>query len=143
MYNLIGNVMPHSGVPINAPFRHSVHIPSKQRIARSALSRNPTAFQLREVGFKEANLVLAVNARRVCCGPHNAEMVPYSPCSNCRRSLRDKFSSSHRLPIPIRRAVKRDLGSLDTARVCRIFVGGRKVNIRCDWGGAVLVKISI
>jgi hypothetical protein len=61
--------MPNNICPIRAPLRSPTNIPSRQWIAGSALSRNPSRFELRVVRLEEADLMLSVDGREIYHDP--------------------------------------------------------------------------
>jgi hypothetical protein len=61
MYDLISNIMLNNSCPIRAPLRGPTNIPSQQWVAGSALSRNPSRFEIRVVRLEEPDLMLSVD----------------------------------------------------------------------------------
>lgn len=115
--------MPKPRLPHRTPLTRPPHIPPKRRILSPTLSTNPPSLQLGKMALEEANLMLAIHARRVRVAAHDAEMVPHKPAVDGRAGLRDQLGAPHRLPVPVRRGVEREFGALRGARVGGVFVG--------------------
>ena len=93
--------MPNIRRPIGRPIRRAGDIPSQQRIGRAGLARDPAALQLGEVGFEEANLVLAKQRWYIDAVVHDAEVVPHFAAVDRCRCLWDQFCASHCLAVPV------------------------------------------
>jgi len=81
------------------------------------------------MGLEEADLMLSVDAWRVCCRLHDAEMIPDFACIDSGGRLWNQLGPSHRLAIPVGCAIQGDFGPLCASRVCRVLVGGGEVDI--------------
>lgn len=68
--------MPGICIPVCAPLRDRVDIPTEQGIRCATLPIDPSRLHFREMGFEEADLMLRIYARRVGVRVHNAEVVP-------------------------------------------------------------------
>lgn len=62
--------------------------------------------------LEEADLMLPVDAWWVGGRPHDAEVVPHLSRVDRHRRLRDQLCPPHILPVPVGRAIERELGAL-------------------------------
>src|SRR5450756_82039 len=114
--------MPDTRCPIRAPLCAPANIPSQQWIAGSALSRNPSRFELREVRLEEADLMLSVDGRGIGFFVHNTEVIPDRSLVDCCCCLGDQFRSAHGLAVPEGSAIQGELGALSAACIGGVLV---------------------
>lgn len=139
--DLVGLVMPDSGVSVGAPLRVALHAPPQQRIRHARGTRQQTGLELGEVALEDADLVLARLGRGVDVAPHKREVVEHLALVHGGRGLRYELGAAHRLPVPVGRAVQGDLGALLGPVVGRVLVRGEEVDVGCYLGGAVDVVL--
>lgn len=110
--DLIGYVVPHIGGKLDFPLRLTVGHPAEIGIRCATGAAEPADFHLGEVALEEVDLVLSGRGGRVCVAAQHAEVVPDLPRVDGRGRLWNQFRASHRLPVPIRRRIQRDLDTL-------------------------------
>lgn len=140
-YNLIGNVVPDVSFPGNVPLGSSSNLPSQRWVAGAGSATDPARLQLGEVALEEADLVLAVQARRVGGAALDAEMVVDLAAVDGRGGLRDQLGAAHVLAIPVSGAGQADLGALRGAAVGGVLVAGVEVDVFGDGAGSVLLGV--
>ncbi len=74
-HDLVGDVVPHISLPFRLPLRVLGDHELQVWVRGARLARNPAGFHLDEVRLEEADLVLAVHARRIGVLAHHREVV--------------------------------------------------------------------
>jgi hypothetical protein len=132
--------MPNASLPIHTALCIASNIPSEQRVTRSALSRDPSRLELREMGLEEADLVFSVDAGSIGHVMHDAEMIPNCSLVDCCNRLGDPFGSAHVLAIPISSRVQSELGADGAARIGGVLVGLVEIDVRTHTTGSMLLE---
>lgn len=127
----ICNVVPDSRRKVCRPLCVAVHIPPQVCVASSRLPGDPASLHLGKMAFEKTNLVLPVDARKIRAIRHHAEVIPHLARVDRRRGLRNEFGAAHRLSIPVRRGVQRELCPLRGSGVGRVLVSWREVDVLC------------
>lgn len=89
-YDLVRNVMPHVRLPLRLPLGVLGDHELKIGVRGALLARDPARLQLDEVRLEEADLVLAIDARRVHVFAHDREVVVYLAAVDSGLGLRDQ-----------------------------------------------------
>lgn len=139
--DLVRNVMPHVRLPLRLPLGVLGDHELKIGVRGALLARDPARLQLDEVRLEEADLVLAIDARRVHVFAHDREVVVYLAAVDSGLGLRDQLCASHVLPVPEGRAVDCELGALPRHRVRRVLVIRRQIDVFVDAGRSVDVVL--
>src|SRR5690348_16971398 len=98
--------MPHPSLPLRLPAALLVCHPLQVHVARPGLPADPPVLQLGKMALKEADLVLAVDARRVGILTHNTKVIVHLALVDGGLGLRDELSAAHVLAVPERGAVE-------------------------------------
>lgn len=120
--------MPHVCYQLDLPLALATHEPLQVRVARSALAIDPAVLQFCEVALEERNLVLIGRAGHVGCAPLDAEVVVHLAAGDGSLGLRNELRTPH-VAVPLCGVVDGDLGSLLAARIGRVLVGRREVDV--------------
>lgn len=139
--DLVGNVVPHVGVPVDAPLGLATNAPPQQGIRSASGARLPAGLELGKVALEEGDLVLAGKGRGVGVLAHEREVVEDLALVDGGRGLGDQLGTAHGLAVPEGRLVEGDLGTLAGARVGRVLEAGREVDVGGDLGRTVDVVL--
>lgn len=101
-YNLESDVMPNIGLPLGLPLALLADHELEVGVLGALLAADPAVLHLGEVALEEADLVLAVDARRRGVLAHHAEVVEHLALVDRRLGLRDQLDPPHVLAIPVR-----------------------------------------
>lgn len=130
--DLVGNVVPHIGVPVDAPLGLAADAPPQQGVRDARGARLPAGLELGEVALEEGDLVLAGQGGGVGVLAHEREVVEDLALVDGSRGLGNQLGTAHVLAVPVGRVVEGDLGTLLGAAVGRVLVVGREVDIGGD-----------
>lgn len=139
--DLVGNVVPHAGVPVDAPLGLATDAPPQQGVRDARGARLPAGLEFGEVALEEGDLVLAGGGRGVGILAHQREVVEDLALVDGGRGLGDQLGTAHVLAVPVGRVVEGDFGTLVGAGVGRVLVAGGEIDIGGDLGRTVDVVL--
>lgn len=139
--DLVGNVVPHTGVPVDAPLGLATDAPPQQGVGDARGTGLPAGLELGKVALEEGDLVLAGGGGGVGVLAHKGEVVKDLALVDGGRGLGDQLGTAHVLAVPVGRVVEGDLGALVGATVGRVLVAGREVDVGGDLGRPVDVVL--
>lgn len=110
--DLVGNIVPDSGFPVDAPFPLPTDHPLQLWVRSSSCARDPAALELREVRLEKGDLMFLVCRRSVLILALDAEVVEHLAGGDGSRGLGDELRAPHVLTVPVCAARQGDLGAL-------------------------------
>lgn len=138
--DLVGNVMPDTGLPESLPLALAADHPLQVGVLVALLAVDPSVLHLGEVGLEEVDLMLMEDARGVLVAAHHGEVVEDLALVDRGLGLRNQLRPPH-VAVPLGRRVDGDLRALLRAGIDRVLEGGSEIDIGGDGAAAVDVVL--
>lgn len=110
--DLVGDVVPDIGLPLNIPLSLAIDHPAQVGVGLILATAEPASLELGEVALEEGNLMLLGGGGGVDVGALDAEVVVDTALVDGSLCLGNQLGTAHVLAIPEGRLVQGDFDTL-------------------------------